>query len=437
VLAPTSVFRPEAYLVQLERLRAKARERRHVGPTSEGLSVFDLSGADHELCAVLAREVEHGEYRFGALKRSEVFLEGKRRIVHGPDLADVLVLGATAARLTGLLESVLLDSVHAYRPGRSSLRVLGRLRQYLDEHRGLVEKKSRGLFVLQRDLSAYGESIPTDSTSRLWPLLDDVLRRIEDPRERTTMRQLIEAGCRPQILLADGRTVAMDVGIPTGSPIQQPLANLYLAPLDEILRARSGFHARFGDDLFVATPNQSEAQAIAEDVERVVLSLHLRFNVEKSKNLYFTKPGRPLEAPSPFPVQATSHLEYLGVRMDFDGRMGLSRKRSRQLLLRSRWRIQNSARLAPKEHAREYVAKALQHALTANDSVSDPLVAALTTWVDDRQQLRQLDRQLAQRCAEVLGGKRGVRAFRHTSVSDLRAAGLSSLLELRRRRSPK
>jgi hypothetical protein len=226
----------------------------------------------------------------------------------------------------------------------------------------------------------------------------------------------------------------MTLGIPTGSPIQQPLANLYLTPLDESLQAREGFYARFGDDLLVATSTLDDALAFDRDLGHVVGGLELRFNPEKTKNLYFTKPGRPLATDAPFSVTPTSHVEYLGVRMNFDGGLGLSKKRTRQLLQRSRWRIDNSVGIAPAERALETVAQCLNRALTSDGPVADSSAEALRTWVDDRDQLRQLDRLLAQRCAEALSGKRGVRAFRHVRMSALRAAGLASLLEIRRRR---
>lgn len=429
-----SLFEPEAYLVQLSRLRAKARERRQPGPTSEGVSLAELSGADRELAAVLAQEVRHGGYRLAPLKRSEVVLDGKRRVIHRPELLDSLVLGAVALRLTELLEGVLLDTVHAYRPGQSSFGVIERFRRYLDEQRRALPKKERGLLVLQRDLSAYGESIPTHAGSKLWPLLESTLQRLDDADERKVMRALIEAGCRAELLLPDGRRTRREVGIPTGSPIQQPLENLYLSPLDEALRSHAGFHARFGDDVFFATPRPSDAAAVDRVLEKTVAELELKFNRQKSRNWYFTKPGRPFAAAAALPFEPTSHIEYLGVRLNFDGRRGLTRKRLRQLLARSRWRIENCVRLAPKEQARELVARALNRALSERGGVADPLVVALGSWVDDRDQLRQIDRELGQRCAEALSGRRGVRAFRHTRVAELRAAGLSSLLELRRRR---
>jgi hypothetical protein len=271
----------------------------------------------------------------------------------------------------------------------------------------------------------------------LWPRLDAALRALDDAHEANVARQLVRIACRPTVQLAEGETLVLEHGLPTGSPIQQPLANLYLVALDEALDARPVFYARFGDDLFVATANVAEAERAAADLASIVAQLELGFNAAKTRNLYFTKPGRPVPFATALAFRPTSHVEYLGTRVDFDGRSGLTRKRLRQLLQRSRWRVENSARLGESEGATEgakqAVARALNEALTTTSSVADPSSEALRTWIDDRAQLRQLDRQLAQHCAEVLSGKRGVRAFRHTSIADLRAAGLSSLLELRRR----
>jgi hypothetical protein len=431
---PFSLFRPESYLVQLQRLRAKARERGRTGQSDgESLVLAQPSGADVELCSLLASDVRRETFVLEPLRRTEVSVDGKRRTIHRPALLDALVLGAVSARLTSLLEQTLSDSVHAYRPGRSSQRVVERLRQTLARHREQRRPKERGLFVLQRDLATYGESIPTGRESLLWSLSNGLLQKVSDPDERRVLYALLRAACRPQVLLPDGQVVAMERGLPTGSPIQQPLENLYLAPLDEALDQLPVFYARFGDDLFVATPSAEQAKNAATQLETLVASLELSFNPDKTKNLYFTKPGRPFGATSDLLVEPTSHVEYLGMRVDFDGRVGFTRKRLRQLLQRSRRRIDNSARVAPPERERETVARSLDQALCGTSTVADPALEALRTWVDDRTQLRQLDRQLALACAERLSGKRGVRAFRHTTISELRAAGLSSLLELRRR----
>lgn len=431
--AAPSLFRPEAYAAQLERLRVKARS--HGGrspPPSEGLTLPELRHGATALCQAIANDVRRGQFRLSPLRRSELVVDGKRRILHRPELLDALVLGAISARLTGLFESLLSDAVYAYRPGRSARLAVERLARLLHDHRRRVPQKQRGLFVLQRDLSAYGESIPTGPDSALWPLLERALRGLPDANERGVLRELTKAACCPTVLSADGALV-LGRGLPTGSPVQQPLQNLYLVPLDERLSERSLFYARFGDDLFLAGADQAAAEAAAADLDAGVADLGLRFNANKSRNLYFTKPGRPCTSESRLVFSPTSHVEYLGKRIDFDGRLGFSRKRLRQLLQRSRVRIDNTLALASKETALASVAAGLCRALGGDDGLADPAVEALRTWVDDRKQLRQLDAQLALMCAEALAGVRGVKAFRHTRVKELRAAGLSSLLELRRR----
>ncbi len=429
-----SLLNPEAYRLQLEKLRAKAKQGGHrVELESEGVSLSMLLESQTRLCRHVAAEVSAGGYRLAPLKHAEVHLDGKRRALYRPDLIDALVLGAVSARLTSLLESILADSVYAYRPGRSSMSAVGRLRAELAEHRRRYAPAQRGLFVLQRDLSNYGESIPTDEGSYLWAAISSVLDLLDDRREAQVLRELLEAACRPQVRYATGRVEAMTRGLPTGSPIQQPLANLYLTVLDEQMGTRDLFYARFGDDLLVVSSSLEASIEAADTLQRVVDGLELRFNDAKTKNQYFTKPGRPLERACSLAMRPTSHIEYLGVRLNFDGRLGIKAKRVRQLLQRCRWRVENVMRVAPPGCALPWVAAALERALTESGSVAEPLREALTTWVDDRNQLRELDYQLALLCAEALSGKRGVRAFRHTTPSALREAGLSSLLQLRRR----
>jgi hypothetical protein len=53
--------------------------------------------------------------------------------------------------------------------------------------------------------------------------------------------------------------------------------------------------------------------------------------------------------------------------------------------------------------------------------------------VTDREQLRELDRQIARIAASAIAGRRGSRAFRQVSYRQLRAWGLPSLLHARNR----
>lgn len=430
-----SLFNPEMYLTQIERLRTKAKRRGRRRSARHDLSPFEAAGREVALCERLALEVRRGEYRFSPLSRVTAWHDGKRRVIHRPGFVDALVLGAMARRLTSLLEATLDDCVHAYRPGRGSQRTLARVCEYLTLHRNArPDVRTRGVFVLQRDLSAYGESIPTAPTSQLWPLIARLLDTVTDRAEAHTLQALLASGCCPEIKLPTNEIVVMRHGLPTGSPIQQPLANLYLTPLDRAIReVEPEFYARFGDDLLVLDSDVGRATTAAAVMERVTTQLGLTWSPTKVHNLYFTQPGRPYAGRSSVAFKPTSHVEYLGARLTFHGRLGLKRKRMRQLLQRFRWRIQNTLKVVPAAQALEPTARSLQQALCSPMGVGEPLVDALRTWVDDRAQLRQLDRQMAQMCAEALSGVRGVRAFRHVRAKALRDSGLRSVLQLRRR----
>lgn len=431
-----SLFQPSIYLAHLERLQAKfASRRRSREPQSGGVSLSDLHARGDRLCDAICAEVRGGTYRFSPLERVIVFTDGKRRTIHRPNLVDAIVLGALAQRLTALFEPILCDDVYAYRPKRNPQLALTRVRKYLEQHREVhADPRRRGVFVLQRDLASYGESIPTEPDSLLWKLLDAALANVADEGEAHVIRSLVLAGCRPDVRSPNGETAPMTHGIPTGSPIQQPLANLYLTPLDiAVRRLHPGIYARFGDDILLIEPDLGTAVSSAHAIDDVVVTLGLTLNSDKTQNLYFTAPGRPLEADSTLEFRPTSHVEYLGVRLSFRGDRGLKRKRLRQLLARSRRRIDNTLLIAPSDRAVEFVAATLGSALHGNDSVKDPACEALRSWVDDRAQLRQIDYQLALTCAEAISKRRGARAFRTVSPQQLRAAGLPSLLELRRR----
>lgn len=436
VPSSASLFRAELYVAQLERLRAKFKaKRRSREPDSGGVTLSALHDRGSQLCEHVAAEVTAGSYRFSPLQRVSVRVDGKLRTIHRANLVDALVLGAMAQRLTALLEAALEDTVYAYRPQRNPQLAIARVRECLRAHHAArPNPRDRGLFVLQRDLAAYGESIPTAADSRLWTLLDEVLGAHADRDEARRLRALLDAACRPEVKLPSGEIVQLGHGLPTGSPIQQPLANLYLIPLDRALKGLGPHHyARFGDDLLVLEPELDRACSAAATIDAVVSDLGLSFSTHKSRDLYFTKPGRPLGAATPITFTPTSHVEYLGVRLSFDGHQGLKRKRLRQFLTRSKARIANTKHVAPPEQVLEFVAEALNEAIHGTTSVADAATVSLRTWVDDRQQLRHLDYWLARACAEAVSGKRGVRAFRHTPPQAIRDAGLHSLLELRKR----
>ena len=441
--SPPALFAAATYETQLARLGAKARTRGRASTLeSQGLHLAALGTDTPGLCKAIAQTVEKGQFRFRPLRRTQAFLGGKLRTLYRAELIDSLVLGAVAHRLTALGEHLLSSNVFSFRPGRSPWQAIGRVLAFLENHRkSRANVREHGIWVVQRDVEAFGDSIPTTEDSPLWPLLAELLSGVENADERRILSVLVPQACRPEYQNQAGQLELLQQGLPTGSPIQPPLENLYLTTLDCSLGLMpDSLYTRFGDDLLHLSSSREQAAVAAAAMSRITDQLRLTLKPSKQNDFYFTKPGRhPPPSDGTWQPKPTSHIEYLGARISFDGSLGLKRQRCRELMQRWRQRINNLVAIAG-ETADERVrgvALGLEQSLSPHLMVSDKASEALRDWVDDREQLKQLDYWLRLECAQALSNKRGVRAFRSVPPQALREAGLPSLEYRRRRRGGK
>ncbi|HTU59799.1 MAG TPA: reverse transcriptase domain-containing protein, partial [Polyangiales bacterium] len=271
--------------------------------------------------------------------------------------------------------------------------------------------------------------IPVADGAPLFALLERTFATLQLPSEHFLAR-LVRSAIRPLVIHRDDEAPApLQRGVPTGSPIQPSICNLYLTSLDEALSAIPGaFYARFGDDLLFAHPDPDVARSASDTIEAEITRLGLSLKAEKKRDYYFTAAGRP--HPN---WTGAQYVEYLGVRVDFGGAIGLTRAKARRLQHALSQRVDNAVRLAnpqPKE-ALAIAAHVTARTLDVRLTISDPLLGLLYHAVDDRAQLRHLDYLFARKLAQRLSRKRGVRAFRSCTYKALRRAGVPSLVHLK------
>src|SRR5262249_37653098 len=142
-----------------------------------GVELAELPpSSDAELARLLARRVAAGDYAFSPVSERAAFLGGKVRHVYRAPLADTVVLFALAQVLTELVMPAVCARVYSYRKGRSSRQAVADLVSFAKRHRAAHhDPRARGLHVLRRDIVGYGDRIPVDDTSPLWPLLTRAL----------------------------------------------------------------------------------------------------------------------------------------------------------------------------------------------------------------------------------------------------------------------
>jgi len=421
----------DGLLAALSQLARKQQHGRHPRALLGGELAFGALGDRapaflSELAATIAR----GEYQFGPVVPTRAFLEGKLRVLYRAEPLDMIVNAALAAELAPVLEPAFSDRLYSYRRGRSSWQAVQAVVDYLGQHRATrPNPRTRGLYVMRRDILAYGEAIPVGDDSALWMQLE----RTAHPDAATFA--LLREALRPML---SGSTERVQ-SVPTGSALQPLMCNLYLTPVDAFaLSVEGGFYARSGDDILFMHPDAAVARRAAAEIEQIIADLRLALSDPKTLNLYFNGAGRTSD--EWVEARGTTQFQYLGARIDFRGGVALKTDRARLLLQRLRRRIDNTLRLVDRgsiEKRADLVCAVLERALEPTNPQCDPAVPLLLGAINDRHQLRQLDHWIALDVAQRVTGVTGPRAFRKLSYRALRRNhGLPSLVVMRHRRGP-
>jgi len=435
---------PRRYRVQIDRL-----QRRHQfdgGLTrlaQDGVSLASLVMHRNAVSRKLARAVASGSYELQPATARELRVEGKKRTVFSYPLLDLVVQGVVAELLTEVMAPTLSEHLYSYRAGVSWARGVATFARYVREHRRAhPDPRTRGLYVLRRDIASYTDTIPVDETSRLWAQLAGLVGD-RDPANPDTVDdtswRLLREIVRPRVRAEGGQVRTRSRGVATGQPISCVAFNLYLRDLDHELGGVPGaFVARYSDDLIVAHADPEVARGLSRLLEARLAELGLAFNAEKSRDLYFTGAGRPSrEWPE---ARGTTSVEFLGMRIGMDGTVALGGNKVRDLLRDARRRARNTARAlgGQSEDERGRATAAVVNALLDSDGThlrgsAAPLLAGMVT---DRRQLDWLDHQLARIVAGEVSGDQRAAAFRRISYWTIRNDWALVSLRLRRDRQP-
>ena len=126
-------------------------------------------------------------------------------------------------------------------------------------------------FVVDADLRSYFDSIPHDS------LMERVEARISDGRVLALLKGWLE-----QDIFDGMQSWTPTGGTPQGAVISPLLANLYLHPLDVLMKDKGHRMVRYADDFVVLCRSRDEAEAALAEVRQWVEANGLALHPDKT-----------------------------------------------------------------------------------------------------------------------------------------------------------
>jgi len=392
--------------------------RKALSTSTDGKTLYDFAAHGLRGLDSLHRSLERQDFRFRRAVALHHNFNGKQRTLYVSPWEERIVDLMLYRALNRRLHNWFSPNSYAYRDSGFSLD------RCQSQTASVVRSTPGVMYLVKRDISNYFASVNHGILlSQLAQLVgpDDYLFQLLTQRIRFRYQH-------------EGELHTAEVGIPFGSAIACLFANIYLTGMDRLIEMVPGVsYFRYADDILLLAPSREQALAAKHTLETSLAELKLGMKASHSRDLALATAPRPHCDDLTF-VSATE-FRHLGLLFRANGTVALSRDKLRKIQNLFRFAFRRGRRRWKKIFDPQQKAAAL--IALAAEAIDKGLrnVAILDYYlkhVDDHEQLRLLDRWLAEEVlASVFGGhKKG--HFRRISFARLRQMGLPSLVHRQR-----
>lgn len=390
--------------------------RKALSTSTDGKTLYDFAARGLRGMDALHRSLERRQFRFRQAIALHYNFNGKQRTLYISPWEERIVDLMLYRVLSRKLHPWFSTNSYAYRVFDYGLD------QCQSQIADVIRSAHAPLYVVKRDIADYFASVDHE-------LLLAKLAELVDPADY--LFQILVQRIHFQYQEA-ADTATATVGIPFGSAIACLFANVYLTEMDRRIESMAGVrYFRYADDILLLVSGRERACAAKQMLESSLTELRLGMKASHSTDLALSTGALPADMEFP----PSGEFRHLGLLFRANGTISLSRDKLRKIQNLFRFAFRRARRRWKK--IQEPAEKARTLAVLAAETIDKGLrnVAILDYYlkhVDDEDQIRLLDRWLAEEVlACVFGGhKKG--HFRRISFMDLRAMGLPSLVHRQR-----
>lgn len=226
----------------------------------DGISVEFFAKDSQKRLLALKEHLTKNTYQPKAIRRVEIPKPGskEKRPLGIPTVVDRVVQSAVKMVIEPIFEREFAPASYGFRPGRGCKDALREVERLLREG---------CLHVVDVDIKGYFDNIPHEALLRL------VKERISDGKVLELIEKFLTQG-----VMEEGIEVEPEKGSPQGGVISPLLANIYLNPLDWLLKELGLKSVRYADDIVLLAQSAADANQALESlsgwIEKAQLTLH-------------------------------------------------------------------------------------------------------------------------------------------------------------------
>jgi retron-type reverse transcriptase len=388
--------------------------RKALSTSVDGRTLYDFAGRGLRSLDTIHQALQRKTFRFRPAIALHYNFNGKHRTLYlapwEERIVDLLLYRVLNHKLHGWFS----PNSYAYRERNFGL-------DLCQTRIAAVLRAKRSLYVIKRDIADYFATVNHDVLlGKLAELVDpgDYLFRLLEQRTRFLYAE-------------DGQTQQAALGIPFGTAIACLFANVYLTDLDrEIESIAAVSYFRYADDILLLSQDREAARKAAQVLEGSLSGFRLSLKASRGADLLLA-----CDSPMDSVFAPAAEFRHLGLLFRVGGSVALSRDKLRKVRNLFSFAFRRTRRRW--KRAADPVARAQLLVTIAAETIDQGLrnVAILDYYlkhVDDEDQLRILDRWLAEEILSLVFGGHKKNHFRRISFGQLRGMGLPSLLHRRR-----